>query len=37
MSVSENVSKQVRAIDHCIGKYSFLLINQFMQSENFLI
>ena len=26
MSVSENVTKQVCAIDHFIGKYSFLLI-----------
>ena len=31
MSVSEYVTKQVCAIDHFIGKYSFLLINQFNQ------
>ena len=37
MSVSENVAKQVRAIDHFIGKYSFLLINQFIKRENFFI
>ena len=37
MSVSENVTKQVCAIDHFIGKYSFLLINQFIKNENFLI
>ena len=29
MSVGENVTKPVCAIDHFIGKYSFLLINQF--------
>ena len=34
MSVSENVTKQVCAIDHFIGKYSFLLINQFIKREN---
>ena len=27
MSLSENVTKQVCAIDHFIGKYSFMLIN----------
>ena len=37
MSVSENVTKQVCAIDHIIGKYSFLLINQFIKRENCLI
>ena len=37
MSVSENVTKQVCAIDHFIGKYSFLLFNQFVKRENFLI
>ena len=37
MSVSENVTKQVCAIDYFIGKYSFLLINQFIRRENFLI
>ena len=37
MSVSENVTKQLCAIDHFIGKYSFLLINQFINRENFLI
>ena len=38
MSVSENVTKQVCAIDHfIIGKYSFLLINQFIKREDFLI
>ena len=36
-AVSENVAKQVCAIDHFIGKYSFLLINQFVQRKNFLI
>ena len=35
MSVSENVTKQVCATDHFIGKYSFLLINQFIKRENF--
>ena len=35
MSVCENVAKQVCAIDHFIGKYSFLLINQFIKRENF--
>ena len=35
MSVSENVTKQVCAIDHFIGKYSFLLINQFNQEGEF--
>ena len=35
MSVSENVAKQVYAIDHFIGKNSFLLINQFIQRKNF--
>ena len=35
MSVSENVTKQVCAIDHFTGKYSFLLINQFIKRENF--
>ena len=35
MSVSENVTKQVCANDHFIGKYSFLLINQFIHRENF--
>ena len=35
MSVSENVTKQVCAIDNFIGKYSFLLINQFIKIENF--
>ena len=37
MSVSEYVTKQVCAIDHFIDKYSFLLINQFIKRENFLI
>ena len=37
MSVSANVIKQVCAIDHFIGKYSFLLINQFIKRVNFLI
>ena len=37
MSASENVTKQVCAIDHFIGKYSFLFINQFIKRENFLI
>ena len=37
MSVSVNVTKQVCAIDHFIGKYFFLLINQFINRENFLI
>ena len=31
MSASVNVAKQVCAIDHFTGKYSFLLINQFIQ------
>ena len=35
-SVSENVVLQVRAIDHFIGKNSYLMINQFIQMENFL-
>ena len=35
MSVSENVTKQVCAIDHFTGKYFFLLINQFIERENF--
>ena len=33
MSVSENVIKQVCAIDHFIGKFSFLLINQFIKRD----
>ena len=37
MSVSENVTKQVCAIDHFIGKYSFLLIIQFIKRDNLLI
>ena len=37
MYVSENLTKQVCAIDHFIGKYSFLLINQFIKRKKFLI
>ena len=36
-SENENVTKQVFAIDHFIAKYSFLLINQFIKRENFLL
>ena len=36
MSVSENVAKHVCAIDHFIGKYYFLLINQFIKIDDFL-
>ena len=35
MSVSENVAKQVCAIDQFIGKYSILLINQFILGRLF--
>ena len=35
MTVNDNVAKQVHAIDHFIGKYSFLSINQFIKRELF--
>ena len=35
MSVSENVTKHVCAIDHFIGKYSFLLIKSNYQEGEF--
>ena len=35
--VIEKVVQQVCAIDYRVSKYTFLLINQFIQRENFLI
>ena len=37
ISMIEKVVQQVCAIDYLVSKYTFLLINQFMQRQIFLI
>ena len=37
ISMFEKVVQQVCAIDYLVSKYTFLLINQFIQRQNFLI
>ena len=37
ISKIEKVVQQVCAIDYLVSKYTFLLINQFIQRQNFLI
>ena len=37
ISMIEKVVQQICAIDHLVRKYTFLLINQYVQRQNFLI